>query len=106
MDSKFILKNREIPTSVEPIIDSLSTEGDNVLFVIVGDLSLKGKYAESALIFAENSVVSYNGEPGGEKRYFYTDMKDVVARVGVPSLDRISPSREAGSEEQAYSVTQ
>ena len=94
MDSKFILKNREIPTSVEPIIDSLSTEGDNVLFVIVGDLSLKGKYAESALIFAEKSVVSYNGEPGGEKRYFYADMKDVVAKrmYGNATLSAVMPN--------------
>ncbi len=94
MDSKFILKNREIPASVVPIIDNLSAEGEKALFVIIGDLTLKGKYAESALIFAENSVVSYNGEPGKEKRYFYADMKEVVAKrmYGNATLSAIMPS--------------
>ena len=94
MDNKFILKNREIPASLEPIVDSLSAEGDKVLFVIVGDLSLKGKYSESALIFAENSVVNHDGESGVEKRYFYADMKDVVAKrmYGNATLSAIMPN--------------
>ncbi len=80
MDQKFILKNRDIPTAVQPIIDKMSTDGEDILFVIVGDLALNGKYSESALIFAEDSVVCYDGVPGEEKRYFYRDMKEVIAK--------------------------
>lgn len=80
MDSKFILKNREIPEHVQPVVDGMVENGEKVLFVIVGDLSLKGKYAESALIFTEDSVVSCNGAAGDEKRYFYRDMTEVIAK--------------------------
>ena len=80
MDSKFILKNREIPKAVQPIVDRMTSDGEKVLFVIVGDLALNGKYAESALVFTENSVVCYDGAPGEEKRYFYRDMEEVIAK--------------------------
>ena len=78
--SKFILKNREIPENVQPIVDRMTSDGEKVLFVIVGDLALNGRYSESALIFAEDSVVCYDGVPGEEKRYFYRDMTEVVAK--------------------------
>jgi ATP-binding cassette subfamily B protein len=80
MDSKFILKNREIPKAVQPIVDGMTNDGEKVLFVIVGDLALNGRYAESALIFTEDSVVCYDGVPGEEKRYFYRDMEEVIAK--------------------------
>ena len=80
MDSKFILKNREIPKAVQPIVDRMTNDGEKALFVIVGDLALNGKYAETALIFTENSVVCYDGVPGEEKRYFYRDMEEVIAK--------------------------
>ncbi len=75
MDTKFILKNREIPKNLQPTIDKMSEDGEKILFVIVGDLTLKGKYADTALIFTEDSVISYDGVPGGERRYFYRDIK-------------------------------
>lgn len=78
--SSFILKNREIPGCVQPIVDDLQNGGEKVLFVIVGDLSLKGRYAETALIFTEDSVISYDGVPGEEKRYFYKDMTEVISK--------------------------
>ena len=78
--SKFILKNREIPENVQPIVDRMTSDGEKVLFVIVGDLALNGRYSESALIFAEDSVVCYDGVPGEEKRYFYRDMTEVIAK--------------------------
>ena len=40
MDSKFILKNREVPKNAQPIIEKTSDNGENILFVIVGDLAL------------------------------------------------------------------
>ena len=93
MDTKFILKNREIPKNVQPTVDKMNEENEKILFVIVGDLNPSGKYAETALIFTENSVICCDGEPGGERRYFYRDMKDVVARrmYGNATLSAIMP---------------
>ena len=92
--SGFILKNREIPKNVQPIIDRMSSDGEKVLFVIVGDLALNGRYSESALIFAEDSVVCYDGVPGEEKRYFYRDMKDVISKrmYGNATLSALMPN--------------
>jgi len=93
MDSKFILKNREIPKHVEPVIEKMKNDGRKVLFVIVGDLTLNGKYAESALVFTEDSVVSCDGVPGEEKCYFYRDMKEVVSKrmYGNATLSALMP---------------
>ena len=92
--NEFILKNKDIPKTVQPIIDRMSDENEKVLFVIVGDLSLSGKYSESALIFAEDSVISYDGILCEEKRYFYRDMKEVVSKrmYGNATLSAIMPS--------------
>ncbi len=91
--SNFILKNREIPKNVQPIVDRMTSDGEKVLFVIVGDLALNGRYSESALIFAEDSVITYDGVPGEEKRYFYRDMKEVVSKrmYGNATLSAIMP---------------
>ena len=93
MDSGFILKNREIPKNAVPIIEKMTNDAEKVLFVIVGDLAKNGKYAETALIFTEDSVVSYDGVPGEEKRYFYRDMKDVISKrmYGNATLSAIMP---------------
>ncbi len=80
MDNGFILKNKDLTENVEQLVKRLGSESQKVLFVISGDLSLNGKYAESALIFTENSVVCYDGVPGEERRYFYRDMENVVSK--------------------------
>ena len=88
-----MLKNREISKNVQNIIDKMSADGENPLFVIVGDLALNGKYAESALIFNEDFVVCYDGVPDCEKRYYYRDMKDVISKrmYGNATLSAIMP---------------
>lgn len=93
MDANFILKNREIPKDVLPITEELKKNGERVLFVIVGDLSLNGRYLDSALIFTEDSVISYDGNPDEFKRYFYRDMDNVVAKrmYGNATLSAVMP---------------
>jgi len=93
MDANFILKNREIPKDVLPITEELKKNGERVLFVIVGDLSLNGRYLDSALIFTEDSVISYDGNPDECKRYFYRDMDNVVAKrmYGNATLSAVMP---------------
>ena len=89
----FIVKNTPIPTAVQPVIDKMTSDGEVVLFVIVGDLTLKGKYGETALIFTKDAVVSYDGYEGSEKRYLFSDMKDAEAKrmYGNATLSAVMP---------------
>ena len=87
-----ILKNKPLPRNIEPILEKLIGDGEMILFVIVGDLNLKGKYEETALIFTRNFLISYNGE-GSEKRFEYSEMKDVKAKrmYGNATLSAVMP---------------
>ena len=87
-----ILKNKPLPKNVEPIVEKLIGDGEQILFVIVGDLNLNGKYEETALIFARNFLISYNGE-GSEKRFEYSKMKNVKAKrmYGNATLSAVMP---------------
>ena len=42
-----ILKNKKLPDGAEAIVNRMANEGDEVLFVIVGDLSEKAKYVQT-----------------------------------------------------------
>ena len=87
-----ILKNKPLPRNIEPILEKLIGDGEKILFVIVGDLNLKGKYEETALIFARNFLISYNGE-GSQKRFEYSEMKNVKAKrmYGNATLSAVMP---------------
>ena len=87
-----ILKNKPLPRNIECILEKLIGDGEKILFVIVGDLNLKGKYEETALIFTRNFLISYNGE-GSEKRFEYSEMKDVKAKrmYGNATLSAVMP---------------
>ena len=79
-NNKFILKNKPIPKGAQPLIDKLNEEGKRILFVIVGDLALNGKYAETAAIFLEDSVVIYDQRAEKEESFLYADMKEVQSK--------------------------
>ena len=93
-NSGFIIKNKPIPKDAEKIVSALTENGETVQFVIVGDLSLSGRYAETALIFTDTAVVSYNGTADGEKRYEYRDMKEVESKrmYGNATLSAVMPN--------------
>ena len=90
----FIIKNKPIPKNAENIIKSLNENGEAVQFVIVGDLSLDGKYAETSLIFTDCAAVYCNGSHGEEKRYEYKDMKEVESKrmYGNATLSALMPN--------------
>ena len=94
INNQLILKNKEIPGNVQDIIDKMHEENEAVLFVIVGDLSLSGRYAETALIFTKDSVVSYDGEPEKQKRYRIEELKDTAAKrmYGNATLSALMPN--------------
>ena len=88
-----ILKNKPIPAAAQAVIDRETNEDNEVIFVIVGDLNLKGRYGETALVFTWNSVVYVDGESGEESRFVFSDMKDVVSKrmYGNATLSAIMP---------------
>ncbi|MBO5879171.1 MAG: ATP-binding cassette domain-containing protein, partial [Clostridia bacterium] len=88
-----ILKNKAIPDGANAIIDKETENGNEVLFVIVGDLNLKGRYSKTALIFTWDSVIYFDENTGEESRFMFSDMKDVVSKrmYGNATLSAIMP---------------
>lgn len=88
---QFVLENKEIPNGASQIVDRMIDEGEKILFVIVGDLSLSGRYAKTAMIFTDDAVTVYDG---AEKRYLYCDMKEVVSKrmYGNATFSALMPS--------------
>ena len=50
-----IVTNKPVPRRYEEKISQIS-KSEEILFVVVGDLNLKAKYAESALVFTKNGI--------------------------------------------------
>ena len=88
-----ILKNKELPQAIEAVVDREVDAGSEVLFVISGDLNLKGKYANTALIFTWESVLYVDADTGEESRFIFSDMKEVVSKrmYGNATLSAIMP---------------
>lgn len=93
-NTEFVLKNKPIPKDAQPIIDRLREEGENVLFVIVGDLAKNGKYAGTALIFTEDKVISFDGNAESAQTYLFADMKEVESKrmYGNATLSAVMPN--------------
>ena len=89
-----VLKNKTIPKNAEELCERLMSDGERVLFVIVGDLNLKGRYAETALVFTDKSVVCCDGEGREPITYFFSDMSEVRSKrmYGNATLSAIMPS--------------
>ena len=91
---ELILKNKPIPKDAYPIIDGIIESGGAVRFVIVGDLDLKGRYAETALIFTDTEIISYCGKIGEEKRLQLSELQKVESKrmYGNATLSALMPS--------------
>lgn len=89
-----ILKNKDLPAKIEAVVDREVDAGEEVLFVISGDLNLKGRYAPTALIFTWESVLYVDAETGEESRFMFSDMKDVVSKrmYGNATLSAVMPN--------------
>ena len=90
----YVLKNKPLPKGAAPIVERILSSDEKLLFVIVGDLSLSGKYAETALIFTESSVTSYDSASETEKRYAFSNMTDVKSKrmYGNATLSAVMPN--------------
>ncbi len=87
-----LLKNKPIPEKAIPVFDRMKAEEENILFAIVGDLTLNGRYAENVLFFTPEAVV-FVDEKGGDVRYRYADMADVESKrmYGNATLSAVLP---------------
>ncbi len=95
MESKaYVLTNKPVPKDVQSVIDRMADDGKKTLFVIVGDLALNGKYAETALLFTEEAVISFDGVSKEAKAYSFSDMKEVEAKrmYGNATLSALMPN--------------
>ena len=68
------ISNKPIPQKIRYKLYSLVKEED-VLFVVVGDLNLKGRYAESAAVFLRDKVIAFDDCLDSE--YKITEYSDI-----------------------------
>ncbi len=89
-----ILKNKDLHPAVEAVVEREVAEGNEILFVIMGDLNLKGRYAPTALIFSRDSVLYVDGDAKEERRFVFADMKEVVSKrmYGNATISAIMPN--------------
>ena len=73
------MKNKPLSKGALALAERLKAQGAEMLFAIVGDLSLSGRYAGSALIFTKDTLYVYD-EESGEKSYSYPTLSDVRAK--------------------------
>lgn len=77
---KMLLKNKELPEKAVDVVKSLSESGEKVLFAIVGDMSLGGRYGDTTLLFTATKAVLYDASLSAPREYLYEDMEDVRAK--------------------------
>ena len=95
MDAKpYILKNKSLSEQAQAVVQQLLDENEQVLFVIMGDLNLKGQYASTALIFSREFLITCDGMSGDERRIAYADMTEVEAKrmYGNATLSAVMPN--------------
>lgn len=92
-NDSLILKNKEVPAAIDAVKQRVMDEGNEVLFIIVGDLNLKGRYAQTALIFTWDRVIYVDADSGEESRFMFSDMKEVVSKrmYGNATLSALMP---------------
>ena len=94
MNTEFVLKNKELTGECTVIADDIRNSGKRLLFVIVGDLSLDGKYGDSALFFTDESVTAYDKNSNQKKTYRFAELSDVNSKrmYGNATLSAILPN--------------
>ncbi len=71
--------NKPVPKQYEKLLKSLINE-DDALFIVVGDLNLKGRYAESMMVFTSDKIIAFDECcDNGSLSVNYADIED--ARV-------------------------
>ena len=69
-----LLKNKPLPADARSVWQEMEERGDRVLFAIVGDMTLAGKYIPGVMFFTADAVTVYDGVPGESRRYAFADL--------------------------------
>ncbi len=80
VNMEMLLKNKELPERAVSLVEALFESGDKVLFAIVGDMTLGGRYGETALLFTETKAVLYDSSLSETREYSYADMEQVRSK--------------------------
>ena len=84
------ITNKPVPRQYEERFEEV-TRGEEVLFIVVGDLDLKGKYADSMLVFTKNGLIAFDRSfDGGVCSIAYNEMESAdVKRLYGNALFRV-----------------
>ncbi len=93
MEKHTFLHNKKIPDAAMPHIEGIEKGGEKILFVIVGDLGIDGKYSQTALVFTKDYAVGIMGD-GSSKKYIFSEMKELRSKrmYGNAALSAVMPS--------------
>ena len=80
MMMKMLLKNKELPKEAISVIENMTANGDKILFAIVGDMCLNGRYGNTTLFFTETKAVLYDSSLDAPREYLFKDMEDVRSK--------------------------
>ena len=80
MMMKMLLKNKELPTEALSVIENMTANGDKILFAIVGDMCLNGRYGNTTLFFTATKAVLYDSSLDAPREYLFEDMQDVRSK--------------------------
>ena len=89
----YVLKNKPLPEGAMSVIENMAENGEEVLFTIVGDMTLSGKYAETALIFTKDAV-TYFCKDDQTRKISFADMENVKSKrmYGNATLSAVMPN--------------
>ena len=74
-----ILSNKPLPACLEAQFEKCF-EGDDCLFYIVGDLNLRQRYGDSAVLFGKDRLYSIADGDSEPVCYMYSDMEEVFVK--------------------------
>jgi len=81
MSIQIPLKNKPIPKPAEELLNRCGASENQILFAIVGDLTMNGRYGENVLAMGRDRFVVVSPElDGGLTEYKYSDVKDAVVK--------------------------
>ena len=75
---KIPLINRELPQALKNQLAACVQEGEKLLFAVVGDLDLKGKYGEGALVVTDRRFLVV--QPDRFREYFYDRVMEISVK--------------------------
>lgn len=77
-DPKIPLINRELPLALKDQLAACVQEGEKLLFAVVGDLDLKGKYGEGALVVTDRRFLVVQADRFRE--YFFDRVMEISVK--------------------------